>query len=50
MAERELTLPALSAWTLAMGLERDADYAAWCKRSGKPEPTGSWAAVRDLYL
>lgn len=51
-ARREdlLTLPALTRWTLASGLARDADYAAYCKRSGKPEPTGSWARIRDLYL
>lgn len=42
------TIGALTDWTIAAGIERDADYAAYCKRANKPAPTPAWIPFRDL--
>lgn len=36
------TVGDLTAWTIKAGIERDADYARYCEREGKPTPIGYW--------
>jgi len=44
------TVGELTDWTIAAGIERDADYASYCKRENKPAPTPAWVPFRDLVL
>jgi DNA polymerase III subunit epsilon len=40
------TVGDLTDWTIKAGLERDADYARYCAREGKPTPVGYWESFR----